>query len=84
MALEAPAVVSDIAATREVVDESCARFAPPNDPLRLSEAVVDALLHPKRAKVRAAAARHRFIENFTIDRAADGMVEFYRRALEGS
>jgi glycosyltransferase involved in cell wall biosynthesis len=84
MALEAPIVASDIEAVREAVgDESRAVLVPVGDSARLAEAVVATLRHPGEAAARAASARARFEDQFTIDRVADRMVGFYERALAG-
>jgi glycosyltransferase involved in cell wall biosynthesis len=81
MALECPAVVSDLPQIREVVDDATALLVPPEDPRALGTAVVRALSSTTGARRRAVAARRRFIERFTIDAIADQMIAFYRRAL---
>jgi glycosyltransferase involved in cell wall biosynthesis len=82
MALEAPVVASDLPAIREVVaDGATALLVPPEQPVALAAAVAATLADPASAAERARRARERFRERFTIDRVADGMVEFYRRAL---
>jgi len=83
MALDAPVVASDIPATREVVDESSAGLVPPDDAGALADAIEAVFAHPEQAKRRSAVARVRFLDRFTVDRAADGMVAFYERVLAG-
>jgi glycosyltransferase involved in cell wall biosynthesis len=82
MALEAPIVASDLPAVREVVGAD-ALLVPPDRPDALAAAVTAALADPDGAARRAARARERFLATFTIDRVADGMAGFYRRALAG-
>ena len=82
MALEAPIVASDLPAVREVVGDD-ALLVPPDRPDALAAAVTAALADPDGAARRAARARERFLATFTIDRVADGMAGFYRRALAG-
>lgn len=84
MALEAPMVASDLPSVREVVGgETCARLVPPGDPVILAETIVAALADPAGNRRRAADARNRFLEHFTIDRVAEGMMGLYGRALGG-
>jgi glycosyltransferase involved in cell wall biosynthesis len=82
MALEAPIVASDLPAVREVVGGD-ALLVSPDRPDALAAAVTAALADPDGAARRAARARERFLATFTIDRVADGMAGFYRRALAG-
>lgn len=81
MALECPAVVSDLPQIREVVDGSSALLVPPEDAPALGAALVDALSSPDPSRRRALAARRRFIERFTVDETTEQMTGFYRRAL---
>jgi glycosyltransferase involved in cell wall biosynthesis len=83
MALEAPIVASDLPAVREVVGDDAALLVPPDRPDALAAAVTAVLADPDGAARRAARARERFQATFTIDRVADGMAGFYRRALAG-
>ena len=48
----------------------------------LASALAEALLDRPAALARAQRGRARFLGHFTIDRAADGMADFYRRALQ--
>ncbi len=85
LALSVPVVASDIPAIREVLPaEEFGLLVPPGDPRRLSDALVAALADRAAATRRADAGRQRFLDRFTIDRAADGMAAFYRRALRSS
>jgi glycosyltransferase involved in cell wall biosynthesis len=82
MGLEAPIVATAIPAVSEaVVAGEHALLVPPDDPGALAAAVVAALEDPEASRQRAKAARARFHERFTIERAADGMVRFYEAAL---
>jgi glycosyltransferase involved in cell wall biosynthesis len=81
MALEAPIVASDIVPVREVLgDPAPARLVPPDDAAQLAAAILATIDDPQ-ANERAAAARARFLERFTIERVAAEMLRFYERAL---
>ena len=84
MALECPAVVSDIPPVREVVDDSSAVFVPPNDPVALGTALVHALSDPAGAQTMAVAAHRRFLDEYTIGSVVDRMLAFYNEAASGS
>ena len=82
MALEAPIVATNIPPVREaVVSGEHALLVPPDSAEALAAAVVTALESPQACRQRAGAARARFHDCFTIERAADGMVRFYEAAL---
>lgn len=84
MALEAPIVASDIPTVREVVsDGGDARLVPVGQPEPLAAGIVTTLKHPGRARERSRSARARFLQRFTIEQSADGMIAFYERALAG-
>ncbi len=82
MAMEAPIVASDIPPVREVVGgERHAVLVAPTRPEALAAAIVATLDDAGGALERAARARRRFLEHFTIDRVADQMAAFYERTL---
>jgi glycosyltransferase involved in cell wall biosynthesis len=81
MALECPAVVTNLPQIREVVDDEIAMLVPPDDANALALAVESELVNPAAASARATAARARFLERFTIDAVVEEMLVFYRRAL---
>lgn len=85
MALEAPIVATDLPAVGEVVEEGSTAVAlvPTERPDALAVGMVAALSDRHRAQTVAKAARERFLSHYTVDRVTDGMVAFYRRALEG-
>ena len=84
MALEAPIVASAIPTVSEaVVANEHALLVPPDDIKALASATVAVLSSPELSRERAGAARNRFLHNFTIERAADGMLRLYEAALEG-
>jgi glycosyltransferase involved in cell wall biosynthesis len=83
MALEAPIVASDIPPVQEVVDDEAAVLVPVERPAELASAIVDALTDRRASLRRAASARRRFLDEFTIEPVAEAMVAFYRRALSG-
>ncbi len=85
MALEAPIVASDLPSVREVVgsDGACARLVPVGSVAAVADAVADTLADAVETAAKAGAGRERFERLFTIERAADGMVGFYQRAVGG-
>lgn len=81
MALEAPIVATDVAPIREVTDgDKCAQLVPVDDAGALAGALAGAI-DGVGVTARVAAARERFVNRYTIDRAAEQMVAFYSRAL---
>jgi glycosyltransferase involved in cell wall biosynthesis len=83
MALEVPIVASDIPPVREVVDEGTALLVPVERPAELGSAILEASRDRPATLRRAALARRRFLEEFTIEPVAEAMLAFYRRALSG-
>jgi glycosyltransferase involved in cell wall biosynthesis len=81
MALGCPIVSSDLETLSELVDDSTARLTPVARPDLLAESIVAVLDDPAEAEVRADLARERFASTYTIDAAADQMVQFYARAV---
>jgi glycosyltransferase involved in cell wall biosynthesis len=82
MALEAPIVATAIPTVSEaVVAGEHALLVPVDDAGALAAATVATLRSPEAARQRAKAARDRFYDHFTIERAAAGMVRLYERAL---
>jgi glycosyltransferase involved in cell wall biosynthesis len=82
MVLEAPIVVSDLATLRDAVpDGRYALLVPPENPEALAAAMLTSISDPGAASERAGLARQRFLECFTVERVADEMVAFYRRAV---
>jgi glycosyltransferase involved in cell wall biosynthesis len=84
MALEAPIIASDLPEVREVIDDSCSLLVPAGEPDALASALTAIASDREGAATRAARARARFLERFTIERVADEMVRFYERALSPS
>ncbi len=64
-----------------VVAGEHALLVPRDDADALAAAILTALASPEASQQRARAARTRFYDNFTIERAADGMVRLYQAAL---
>lgn len=82
MALEVPIVATSIPTVSEaVLAGEHALLVPVDDAEALAAATLAALRDPAAAEQRALAARTRFYDNFTIERAADGMVHLYEHAL---
>jgi glycosyltransferase involved in cell wall biosynthesis len=81
MALEAPIVASDIAQVREAVDESCAVLVESTSVGAFASGIERALNEHGATEARAAAARARFLRNFTMQAVAPQMLAFYERAL---
>ncbi|MFN8016935.1 MAG: glycosyltransferase [Acidimicrobiales bacterium] len=81
MAMSVPLVVSDIPPIHELVDEESAVFVPTEDPQRMAAAIIDVIEDPAAAQERAAVARQRFLDEFTVAVALEGMVAFYRSVV---
>jgi glycosyltransferase involved in cell wall biosynthesis len=81
MAAGTPAIVSDLPQVREVAGPDLAVLVDGDDRRAVASAIVDVLTNPATASTRAALARQRFLDVFTLDRSADLMCEFYERAL---
>lgn len=82
LALEAPIVASDLAEVREALgDPDLALLVAPEDTAALARAVAEVLLDPVRRTAATRAGRRRFLDAFTIERAAERMLAFYERAL---
>jgi glycosyltransferase involved in cell wall biosynthesis len=82
MALEAPITASDLGPIREVLaDPTMVELVPPEDSDALALGVVRTLEDPDGAAERAARARARFLDRFTIERITGEMARFYERAL---
>lgn len=82
MAANVPAVASDLPQVREVAPAGEVVVVDAGDPTELSAAIVGELTDRATAMTRAGRARDRFLTQFTLDHAADGMAEFYQRALD--
>ncbi|WP_327683190.1 glycosyltransferase family 4 protein [Kitasatospora sp. NBC_00458] len=82
MGIGVPLVAADVPALRETVgSEDYARLVPPERPAALAEALVDTLEDRASARVRAKAARARFLTSFTLQQVSAQMVGFYERSL---
>jgi glycosyltransferase involved in cell wall biosynthesis len=82
LALEAPVVATDLREVVEVLgDRSIARLVPADDAASLAGGIADALEASQARPCATAAGRQRFLEAFTLERAAAGMVAFYTRSL---
>jgi glycosyltransferase involved in cell wall biosynthesis len=64
--------------------EDGALLVRPADAASLAGGILRALADPKGARSRAVVARRRFLSNYTIDRVARRMLEFFERALADS
>ncbi len=83
LALETPIVASDIPGVREVLGpDETGLVAPPEDAALLSTAIVQTLEGREAAKDRAKRGRLRFLGNFTTEKVATQMKEFYEAIVE--
>lgn len=80
MALQTPVVATALPNTIEATD-GCARLVPVDDVAALAAAVTATLEDKTETERQVAAALARFDREFAIERAADGMLTFYERAL---
>lgn len=81
MALEAPIVATRLPQVLEVTGDDGALHVAIDDVHGLARAIVETIEDPEGARLRTSHARLRFVENFTIERTARQMIDFYRRAL---
>ncbi len=77
MAAGAPLIVSDIAAHREFLDESCAILVPPRDEAAVAGALAAVLDDPAGAATRAAEARRR-VAGFSVRAMTSSFEALYR------
>jgi glycosyltransferase involved in cell wall biosynthesis len=75
-----PLVLSDIAAHRELFDETSASLVPADSPSRIAEAVLETLQNPVRAHERAARART-IAAKFDLLSAAANYQSIYERVV---
>ncbi|SDT24540.1 Glycosyltransferase involved in cell wall bisynthesis [Streptomyces sp. TLI_053] len=82
MGVGVPLVAADVPALRETVgSEDYARLVTPEHPAALAAALTDTLEDRAAARVRAKAARARFLTSFTLHQVSAQMVGFYERSL---
>lgn len=79
-----PVVTSNVSSAPEIVaDGETGLLVPPNDPVRLAEAVSSLLADPARAKAFGRAGLERARSEFSVARMADETIAVYERALAG-
>jgi glycosyltransferase involved in cell wall biosynthesis len=81
MACGCPLVVSDIPAHREILDDRSARFADPEDPAEIAEAIKTTLSSGGPARARAQAAQARVAE-WTVEAMARRYEQLYSSVIE--
>ncbi|SFC21363.1 glycosyltransferase family 4 protein [Tropicimonas isoalkanivorans] len=74
MACGLPVAATDMGAVREVIGD-CGRYAPPDDPNRLADALLEALSIPRTQP------RRRVEKQFTIDRMVGAYEDLYGTAM---
>lgn len=84
MALELPAVASDIPSVAEIGGdtEEIVELFPVESVTAAAEAIVTLLQNPGLAQARAQRGRDRYLACYTLDRVADRMVEFFKRSID--
>ncbi|MPZ93367.1 MAG: glycosyltransferase [Propionibacteriales bacterium] len=78
MALECPIVSSRLPTLLETVDDSTAVLVPAGDPAALAAGLLATYRHPQAARDRAARARDRFVDSFTVESSAERMAHLFR------
>ena len=81
LACGVPQVATDVGGTSEAVTAETGRLVPPDDPVRLADAIVDVLAHPDRRADMAAASVRRHAELFRVDRMVAETARVYEAAL---
>lgn len=82
MALGKPVVVTRVGGVTEIInDPMCGILIPPGDPKALSNAVIDLLHRPEKAKKMGKAGRERIKRDFLLEHTLDQMEDIYRACL---
>jgi glycosyltransferase involved in cell wall biosynthesis len=82
LALNVPTIATAVGGFPDVVkDGKTGWLVPPNDPLSLSTAIIDALNHPGDAKIRAAAGQKLVRNLFDVNRTASEIKSIYQKIL---
>lgn len=83
LALEAPAVASNIPSVTELAGdtEEIIKVFPVGSRTGMAEAIVSLLANPDHARELARRGRDRYLARYTLDRVADGMVDFFKRSV---
>jgi glycosyltransferase involved in cell wall biosynthesis len=84
MALDCPIVTSALPTLLETVDETTAELVRPGSRDDLVRGLVAVLGDPRGAVERAAVARQRFLQQFTIQASARRMADLYGRVAGGT
>ena len=79
MASGRPMVVTDLSSVREIVDETCAVFSPPDDAKALAGAIQLLMQDPQRSTDLAARARARAEHEYTWSQRAKKIITFLNR-----
>jgi glycosyltransferase involved in cell wall biosynthesis len=79
MASGRPMVVTDLPSVREIVDETCAVFSPPDDARALAGAIQYLVQDPQRSSAFAARARERAEHEYTWSQRAKKIITFLER-----
>jgi glycosyltransferase involved in cell wall biosynthesis len=80
LALETPVVASDLPAVREVFDgRAIGLIAPAGDSDGLAGAIATTIADHRATAERTVLGRERFLERYTADAAARGMIELYEK-----
>ena len=80
LALECPVVATDLPNVHEVMGDCAAALVTVDDARKLADALIRALREPARLRVLATHGRTRFLDMFTIEQSAAGMLAFYERS----
>jgi glycosyltransferase involved in cell wall biosynthesis len=81
LACGVPQVATDVGGTGEAVTLETGRLVPPEDPVALSDAIVDVLARPDQRAEMAAASVRRHAERFRLDRMVAETARVYEAAL---
>ncbi|GAB5444529.1 MAG: hypothetical protein Fues2KO_48780 [Fuerstiella sp.] len=78
-----PIIATDVGGTSEMLrDQQEAILVSPGDESQLTEAIETALARPQQYEVRAAAARRRIHQLFSLQSAADRLADFWQKVAE--
>ncbi len=83
MACELPIVASDVGGLPEIVSNETGRLIPPRRPEELANAIIEVLQLPDtERRIMGEKARHKVVENWSVDKLAEQVIEYYFEAME--
>lgn len=83
MACELPIVASDVGGLPEIISNETGRLVPPRQPKALASTIVNLLEMDESKRLEMGVkARRRVVENWSVDKLAEQVIDYYREARE--